>query len=153
MRKKMNVRPVEILLVEDNPADAALTKKAFAAGKMINTLTIIDNGLDVLPYLKKEGRFRAATTPDIILLDLNLPGKDGRELIEEIKSDEHLKIIPVVVMSTSKADEDILKTYKLHANSYITKPIDFNQFKIIVESIENFWFSIVTLPREAHQAR
>lgn len=141
-------RPAEILLVEDNPGDVRLAKEGLRESKLLNNLHVVDDGVDALAFLHKEGKYANAVSPDIILLDLNLPRKDGREVLAEIKEDEKLKRIPVVVLTTSKAEEDIFKTYGLHANSYITKPVDLEQFVKIVNSIKNFWFQIVTLPSE-----
>lgn len=139
--------PVDILLVEDNPGDIFLTKKAFKSCKLSNRLFVAEDGEKALSFLKKEGENKDAITPDIILLDLNLPGKDGREILSEIKDDEELKKIPVIILTSSEAEIDIMTTYKLHANSYIVKPVDFAKFVDIVSTIENFWFSIVKLPK------
>lgn len=140
--------PVEILLVEDNPGDVRLTIEGLKEGKVRNTLSVVEDGVEALAFLRKEGKHVDAVRPDLILLDLNLPKKDGREVLTEIKSDENLRNIPVVVLTTSKAEQDILKAYSLHANCYITKPVDLDQFISVVESIEDFWFSIVKLPRD-----
>lgn len=137
---------VEILLVEDNLGDIRLTQVALKDSKIANTLNVVKDGVDALAYLRREGPFANATRPDIILLDLNLPRKDGREVLEEIKADESLRRIPVVVLTTSSADEDIVRSYNLHANCFITKPVDLNSFVTIVKSIEHFWFQIVKLP-------
>jgi len=141
--------PVEILLVEDNPADVRLTREALKEGKISNNLSIARDGVEALEYLRKLGKFTTAPDVDLILLDLNLPRKDGREVLAEVKMDERLKHIPVVVMTTSKAEEDILKSYNLHANCYVVKPIDFDKFIQVVKAIEDFWVSIVTLPKGA----
>ena len=138
--------PVEILLVEDNAADARLTREALKSGRVWNHLNVVRDGVEALSYLRREGQFSAAVRPDLILLDLNLPKKDGREVLAEIKADEELKLIPVVVLTTSQADEDILKAYGSHANCYITKPVDLPKFMAVVQSIEHFWFAIVRLP-------
>lgn len=138
--------PVEILLVEDNPADVRLTKEALQEEKLHNNLSVVSDGAEALEFLRKKGKYAKATTPDLILLDLNLPKMDGREVLKEIKSDEELKSIPVVILTVSKAEEDVLKTYKLHANCYISKPIDLNQFSRVVKSIKEFWLTIVKLP-------
>jgi CheY-like chemotaxis protein len=138
--------PVEILLVEDNAADARLTREALKSGRVWNNLNVVRDGVEALSYLRGEGQFRGAVRPDLILLDLNLPKKDGREVLAEIKADEELKLIPVVVLTTSQADEDILKAYGSHANCYITKPVDLPKFMAVVQSIEHFWFAIVRLP-------
>jgi len=137
---------VEILLVEDNPGDVRLTVEAFKEGKLRNNVNSVEDGFEALTFLRREGKYASAPQPDLILLDLNLPKKDGREVLAEIKSDEYLKHIPVVVLTTSKAEEDIIKTYNLHANCYITKPVDLAEFIEVVKSIENFWFKIVKLP-------
>jgi len=138
--------PVEILLVEDNAADVRLTREALKAGRVWNHLSVVRDGVEALSYLRGEGQFSTAVRPDLILLDLNLPKKDGREVLAEIKADEMLKFIPVVVLTTSQADEDILKAYGSHANCYITKPVDLLKFMAVVQSIEHFWFAIVRLP-------
>jgi CheY-like chemotaxis protein len=138
--------PVEILLVEDNPADVRLTREALGSGRLWNNLSVAKDGVEAMAYLRKEGRFAAAARPDLILLDLNLPKKDGREVLAEIKADANLRLIPVVVLTTSDAEEDILRTYGLHANCYITKPVDLRQFMKVVKSIEDFWLAIVKLP-------
>lgn len=137
---------VEILLVEDNLGDIRLTQVALKDSKIANTLNVVKDGVDALAYLRREGPFANAIRPDIILLDLNLPRKDGREVLEEIKADESLRRIPVVVLTTSSADEDVIRSYNLHANCFITKPVDLNSFVTIVKSIEHFWFQIVNLP-------
>ena len=139
-------RPVEILMVEDNPGDVRLTQEALKEGKLWNRLTVVCDGVEAVDYLHRRGRHDNARIPDLILLDLNLPKKDGREVLADIKSDEQLKLIPVVVLTTSKAEEDIFRSYKLHANCYITKPVDFRQFGAVVRSIEDFWFTVVKLP-------
>lgn len=138
--------PIEILLVEDNPADVRLTVEAFKEVKLSNNLNVVEDGVEAMAFLRREGKYGDVPRPDIILLDLNLPRKSGREVLEEIKTDQNLKRIPVVILTMSNAEEDILKTYNLHANCYITKPVDLNQFIKIVKSIENFWLSIVKLP-------
>lgn len=137
---------IEILLVEDNPGDIRLTQEALKDSKLYNNLNIARDGVEAMAFLRRENQYRTAPRPDIILLDLNLPRKDGREVLEEIKEDEVLRRIPVVVLTTSDADEDILRSYNLHANCYITKPVDLNRFISIVKTIENFWFQIVKLP-------
>lgn len=138
--------PVEILLVEDNPGDVRLTREALKESKMLNTLSVASDGIEALEFLRRQGKFANANRPDLILLDLNLPRKDGREVLDEIKSDDELKRIPVVVLTTSKAEEDIIRMYTRYANCYITKPIDFDQFILVIKSIEEFWLSIVKLP-------
>src|SRR5690242_1445253 len=142
----VKARAVEILMVEDNPGDVRLTQEALKEGRLWNHLSVAKDGMEALEYLRREGRFQNATHPDLILLDLNLPKKDGREVLAEIKADDRLRLIPVVVLTTSRSEEDILKSYKLHANCYITKPVDFPQFASVVRSIEDFWFTVVKLP-------
>lgn len=142
-------RPIEILLVEDNPGDVRLTIEALKEGKVRNNLSVAKDGVEALAFLRREGSFAEATRPDLILLDLNLPRKDGREVLAEIKEDAVLRRIPVVVLTTSKAEEDILRTYDLHANCYITKPVDLEQFISVVRSIDDFWLSVVRLPSKA----
>ena len=141
-------RPVEILLVEDNPGDVRLTREALREGKVRNNLAVASDGVEAVAYLRKEGEHAGAVRPDLILLDLNLPRKDGREVLAEIKADPSLRHIPVVVLTSSQAEEDIVRAYDLHANCYVTKPVDLDQFIRVVESIENFWFTIVKLPPE-----
>ena len=138
--------PIEILLVEDNPGDVDLAREALETGKVANVLHVVRNGEDALAFLRCQGRYAAARRPDLVLLDLNLPRKGGKEVLAEIKSDADLKTIPVVILSSSQAEEDILKSYNLHANCYITKPIDLHQFIKVVQAIEEFWFTIVKLP-------
>ncbi len=137
---------MQILLVEDNPGDIRLTQEALKEGSIKNVLNVVKDGVEALDYLKKKGKFMNNPTPDIILLDLNLPRKDGREVLAEIKSDEYLKLIPVIILTTSDADQDILRSYKLHANCFITKPVDLDQFIFIIRQIETFWFTVVKLP-------
>lgn len=137
---------VEILLVEDNPGDIRLTQEALRDCKIRNTVSVVNDGVEAIAYLRREGKYPDVPRPDLILLDLNLPIKDGRSVLAEIKEDLDLKRIPVVILTTSKAEEDILKTYNLHANCYITKPLDLDQFILIVKKIEDFWFTIVKLP-------
>jgi chemotaxis family two-component system response regulator Rcp1 len=138
--------PVEILLVEDNPGDVRLTKEALKEGKVYSNLHWAKDGVEALEFLRHQGRFADVPRPDIILLDLNLPKKDGREVLSEIKSDENLKRIPVVILTTSKAEEDVLRSYQLHANCYVTKPVDLEKFIVVVQSIDMFWLTVVTLP-------
>jgi chemotaxis family two-component system response regulator Rcp1 len=140
------LRAVEILLVEDNPGDVRLTTEVLKDAKLCNNIHVVGDGVEALDFLRCRGGYPAAVRPDLILLDLNLPRKDGREVLEEIKSDDRLKNIPVVVLTTSSAEQDILRSYALHANCYITKPVDLEQFAKVVSSIEEFWFSIVKLP-------
>jgi two-component system, chemotaxis family, response regulator Rcp1 len=138
--------PVEILLVEDNPGDVRLTKEALREGKVYNNLHWAKDGVEALEFLRRQGKHGKAPRPDIILLDLNLPKKDGREVLEIIKGDDTLKHIPVVVLTTSKAEEDVVKSYALHANCYVTKPVDLEKFIVVVKSIDRFWLTVVTLP-------
>jgi CheY-like chemotaxis protein len=138
--------PVEILLVEDNPGDHRLTKEALHEGKVYNNLHWAKDGVEAIDFLKRRGRFRDAPRPDIILLDLNLPKMDGRQVLSEIKQDENLRYIPVVILTTSKAEEDVLRSYHLHANCYVTKPVDLEKFITVVQSIDRFWLTVVTLP-------
>ena len=144
----MEGRPVEILLVEDNPADVRLTIEALKEGKVRNNLHVTPDGVEALAFLRREGQYQSAVRPDLVLLDLNLPRKDGREVLAEIKQDPQLKRIPVVVLTTSKAEADILRTYDLHANCYITKPVDLDQFIGVVKTIDDFWLTVVKLPTE-----
>ena len=139
---------VEILLVEDNEGDIILTREAFKAAKVTNTIHVARDGEEAMDFLHKRGNFEDAVTPDIILLDLNLPKKDGRQTLQEIKDDENLRRIPVVIMTSSKAEEDIVKTYNLHANCYVSKPVDMVAFINVVNAMEHFWFNIVTLPQK-----
>jgi CheY-like chemotaxis protein len=141
-------RPVEILLVEDNPGDVRLTRETLKDFTQLNHLTVVGDGIEAMAFLRREGKYAKASRPDLILLDLNLPRKDGREVLAEIKVDEQLKRIPVVILTTSGAEQDILSTYELHANCYITKPVDLDQFSAVVKSIESFWFTTVRLPPE-----
>ncbi|WP_426756872.1 response regulator [Myxococcus sp. Y35] len=138
--------PIEILLVEDNPGDVRLTIEALKEGKVRNRLSVARDGVEALAFLRRVGAYSNAARPDLILLDLNLPRKDGREVLAEIKVDPSLRRIPVVVLTTSKAEEDILRTYDLHANCYIAKPVDLEQFISVVRSIDDFWLSVVRLP-------
>lgn len=138
--------PIEILLVEDNPGDVRLTKEALKEGKVVNNLHTVGDGEEALAYLRRQGPFTQATRPDLILLDLNLPKKSGREVLAEIKKDPDLKRIPVVILTVSEAEQDIIKSYNLHANCYITKPVNLEQFMEVVQSIENFWLTVVMLP-------
>ncbi len=142
----MQVNAVEILLVEDNPGDVRLTQEALKESKIRNNLSIVKDGVDALAFLRREGIYQNAPRPDIILLDLNLPRKDGREVLHEIKEDDILKRIPVVILTTSDDEHDILVSYNLHANCYITKPVDLAQFVRIIKNIEDFWLTIVRLP-------
>lgn len=139
-------KPIEILLVEDNPGDVDLAREAMAESKISNTLYVVEDGIKAMHFLRRSAGYEHAPRPDLIILDLNLPRKDGREVLAEVKGDDQLKHIPVVILTTSKADEDIIKSYNLHANCYITKPIVLDQFIKVVQSIEDFWLSIVALP-------
>jgi CheY-like chemotaxis protein len=140
--------PVEILLAEDNPGDAKLTRKALEQGKVINNLHVVTDGVEAMAYLRQEGEYADRPRPDLVLLDLNMPRKDGREVLQDIKSDDDLRRIPVVVMTSSEAEEDIVQSYDLHANAYVTKPIDFDGFLDVVGSLEDFWLSVVKMPPE-----
>ncbi|MEJ2147900.1 MAG: response regulator [Chloroflexota bacterium] len=142
------MRPVEILLVEDNPGDVRLTIEGLQEARVYNNLHVAQDGIEALGFLHREGLHSEAPRPDLILLDLNLPRKDGREVLAEIKADVGLRRIPVIVLTTSQDEEDILKTYDLHANCYVTKPLDFEQFMHVVQSVEDFWLSVVTFPPE-----
>jgi CheY-like chemotaxis protein len=146
MTKATEGAPVDILLVEDNPGDVRLTQEALREGKIRNRLTVAKDGVEALAMLRREGPHANVPRPDLILLDLNLPRKDGREVLADIKADDSLRRIPVVVLTTSKAEEDILKTYDLHANCYITKPVDLEQFIEVIKSIDDFWLTVVRLP-------
>jgi CheY-like chemotaxis protein len=137
---------VEILLVEDNAGDHRLTQEALREGKVYNNLHWAKDGVEALDFLRRRGRHAKAPRPDLILLDLNLPRKDGREVLSEIKSDDDLKTIPVVILTTSQAEEDVVKSYHLHANCYVTKPVDLEKFIVVVQSIDRFWLTIATLP-------
>jgi two-component system, chemotaxis family, response regulator Rcp1 len=143
-----NGRPVEILLVEDNPADVRLTQEAFREAKVRNNLHVAQDGVAALDFLHHTNGYQDVPRPDIVLLDLNLPKKDGREVLAEIKEDDNLKRIPVVILTTSTAEQDILRTYDLHANCYINKPVDLEKFMTLVKGIEDFWLTIVKLPSE-----
>ena len=146
MSSKPIGKPIEILLVEDNPGDVRLTQEAFNDGKMLNNLHVVRDGIEALAFLNQEGEYADVPRPGLILLDLNLPRKDGRNVLAEIKADGDLRRIPVVVLTTSRSEEDILKSYDLNANCYITKPVDLNQFIEVVKSIEDFWMTVVKLP-------
>lgn len=144
--KNTTIEPIEILLVEDNPGDIRLTKEALKEFKVLNNLSVATDGVEATDFLHKKGEYKDAPTPDIILLDLNLPRKDGREVLKEIKQDINLKKIPVVILSTSESESDIIGSYDNYANCYITKPIDFDNFINVVKQLQNFWVSIVKLP-------
>jgi two-component system, chemotaxis family, response regulator Rcp1 len=141
--------PIEILLVEDNPGDVRLTEEALKDGKVRNTLNVVPDGVEAMAFLRRVGKYAEAPRPDLILLDLNLPKMDGREVLAQIKADDRLKMIPVVVLTTSRAERDVVQSYGLHANSYITKPVNLDQFIAVVRAIEAFWLTVVTLPGEA----
>ncbi|MCU7492575.1 MAG: response regulator [Bacteroidota bacterium] len=142
------IRPMEILLVEDNNGDILLIQEALEEGKLSSNLSVTKNGMEAIDFLHRRGPYKDAPTPDLILLDMNLPKKNGKEVLAEIKSDENLKVIPVVILTSSQAEQDILVSYKLNANCYITKPVDFEKFITVINSIEDFWFSIVKLPTQ-----
>ena len=147
MKSFENVKIIDILLVEDNPGDIRLTKEVLKEGKISNTLNVVTDGEEALMYLMKEGKYASAESPDLILLDLNLPKIDGRQVLEQIKNHPKLKIIPVIVLTTSEAEQDVLKMYENHANCYITKPVDFEQFISVIRMIEDFWLTLVRLPK------
>ena len=142
--------PIEILLVEDNPGDVRLTREALKEGKVYSNLHTVKDGVEAMEFLRRQGKYSGVPRPDIILLDLNLPKKDGREVLQEIKTDGALKRIPVVVLTTSKAEEDVVRTYNLHANCYVTKPVDLEKFMVVVKTIDVFWLTVVTLPPNGH---
>ncbi len=146
MANTEHLRPVDILLVEDSPADVRLTREALKEAKVLNMLHVVQDGVAALAFLRRQGQYASSPRPDLILLDLNLPRKDGREVLDEIKKDKDLQRIPVVVLTTSRAEEDVLRTYQLHANAYVTKPVDLGQFLGVVRSLEEFWLAVVTLP-------
>jgi two-component system, chemotaxis family, response regulator Rcp1 len=148
MAAKQEGEPIEILLVEDNPGDVRLTEEALCEGKVRNRMNVALDGIEAMQFLHREGKHKEAPRPDLILLDLNLPRKDGREVLAEIKDDPGLKRIPVVILTTSRDEQDVLKAYNSYANCYITKPIDLDQFIHVVKSVENFWLQIVKLPRD-----
>lgn len=146
----MNVddgRPIEVLLVEDDGGDVLITREALAEGKVINRLHVVGDGVDAMAFLRQEGRYDDAPRPDLILLDLNLPKRDGRQVLEDIKNDSRLRRIPVVVLTTSDAEEDVLRSYDLHANAYVTKPVDFERFVDVIRQIDDFFISVVRLPK------
>ena len=140
-------KTVDVLLVEDSQADADLVREAIDGGKLIINLTVVGDGEEAIDYLRRQGKFKDAKRPDLVLLDLNLPKKDGREVLREVKADADLSLIPIVVLTTSAADEDILHSYKLHANAYISKPVEFESFIKIVNQVTEFWLSLVVLPK------
>ncbi|MBI5396883.1 MAG: response regulator [Verrucomicrobia bacterium] len=148
MNSSGSEKEIEILLVEDNPGDVRLTIEALKDGKVHNHLSVATDGVEAMEFLRRQGKFASASRPDLILLDLNLPRKDGREVLSEIKEDPGLRAIPVVILTTSQAEEDIIRAYNHNANCYITKPVDFDQFIKVVKSIEDFWLTVVKLPHE-----
>ena len=148
MTNTLQPKIIDILLVEDSPADVLITREALTEARLFNTIHVAEDGVVALEFLRRQGRFADAPRPDLILLDLNLPRKHGREVLAEIKADEALKSIPVVVLTTSSAEEDILRSYNLHANCYVVKPVEFDNFVKAVQSIRQFWFTIVALPPE-----
>ena len=146
MSVESNVEPIEILMVEDGPGDVRLTREVFKECEVRNKVHVAEDGVEAMAFLRREGKYADAVRPDLILLDLNLPKKDGREVLKEIKSDEKLKSIPIIVLTVSTTEEDIIKTYNLHTNSFIIKPIDLDEFVEVVKSIQKFWFMIAKLP-------
>lgn len=145
-RENGELKPIEILLVEDSPSDVLLTREALADAKLCNRVHVVDDGVQAMAFLRRRPPYQSVPRPDVILLDLNLPRMDGREVLVEIKGDDDLRTIPVVILTTSKADEDILRAYRAHANCFIRKPVDFERFSQVVRMIEHFWFTVVTLP-------
>jgi CheY-like chemotaxis protein len=145
MNQMERSKPVEVLLVEDNPGDVRLTKEALKESKLNNIMHVVEDGVEAMAFLRREGKYQDATLPDLILLDLNLPRMDGREVLGQVKADSRLKRIPVVILTTSNAEEDILRAYDLHANCYVKKPVDLDQFVKVVHSIEDFWLTVVKL--------
>ncbi|MBP2477397.1 two-component system response regulator [Crossiella equi] len=141
------IRPIEVLLVEDDPGDVLMTTEAFEENKVGNRLHVVSDGVEAMAFLRREGKWADAPRPDLVLLDLNLPKMDGREVLAEIKGDERLRRIPVVVLTTSEAEEDVLRSYQLHANAYVTKPVDFEQFVKVVRQVDDFFLTVVRLPR------
>jgi len=144
--REKQIHPVDILLVEDSPGDVRLTREALKDAKILNTLHVVQDGIAAMDFLRQQGQYAGRPRPELIMLDLNLPKKDGREVLAEIKQDENLKRIPVVVLTTSKAEEDIVRAYNLHANAYVTKPVDLAQFLNVIRALEEFWLAVVTLP-------
>jgi CheY-like chemotaxis protein len=142
----MVVTPIEILMVEDSPGDVRLTREALRDAKMLNHISVAEDGVEAMAFLRREGSYADAPRPDLIFLDLNLPRKDGREVLAEIKSDPALADIPIVVLTTSEAEQDVLRSYQLHANCYVTKPVDLDQFMTVIKSVESFWLTIARLP-------
>jgi len=146
MSESHNSKPIEVLLVEDDPGDVLMTQEAFADYKIANRLSVVTNGEDAIAFMRKQGRFESAATPDLVLLDLNLPRRNGREVLREIKEDPELRRVPVVILTTSEAEEDVVSSYLLHANAYVRKPVDFDQFVAAVRAIDDFFITIVRLP-------
>lgn len=146
MAEPSTSHPIEVLLVEDDPGDVLMTREAFSDYKIANRLSVVSNGEDAIAYLRKQDRFAEAPTPDLVLLDLNLPRRDGREVLQEIKRDPELRRIPIVVLTTSEAEEDVVAAYDLHANAYVRKPVDFDQFVAAVQAIDDFFITVVRLP-------
>ena len=146
------LKPIEILMIEDGPTDVLMAREALEHAKVLNRLHVVEDGVAAMAFLRQQGQYADAPRPGLILLDLNLPKKDGREVLAEIKADENLRLIPVVVLTTSKAEEDVFKAYGLHANCYVTKPMDFSRFADVVRTIQEFWFTVVTLPPEKPHA-
>ncbi|MDA8408592.1 MAG: response regulator [Deltaproteobacteria bacterium] len=146
MNTRSILKPINILLVEDNPGDVRLTIEGLKEGKILNNLSVVSNGVEAMAFLRKEGQYANVPKPELILLDLNLPRKDGREVLAEIKNDDNLKRIPVVILTSSQAEQDIVKSYNLHANCYITKPVELDQFLGVIKNIEQFWLTVVKLP-------
>ncbi|HET8620607.1 MAG TPA: response regulator [Acidimicrobiales bacterium] len=140
------VRPIEVLLVEDDEGDVLMTREALDEGKVLNRLSVVGDGVQAIAYLRQEKPFSTATRPDLVLLDLNLPRRDGRQVLAEVKTDPDLRRIPIVVLTTSEAEEDVLRSYDLHANAYVTKPVDFDRFVEVIRQIDEFFISIVRLP-------
>ncbi len=147
------IRPVDILLVEDNPADVRLTREALKETKALNTLHVVGDGVAAMAFLRQQSPYAGSPRPDLILLDLNLPKKDGRDVLAEVKADQELRDIPVVVLTTSRAEEDVERAYDLHANAYVTKPGDLTQFLEVMRAIEAFWLAVVTLPSSHHKRK
>ncbi len=147
---QMLFRPIDILLVEDNPGDVRLTKEALLEGKVLNRIFVAEDGLEALEFLHRRGKFASVPRPDIILLDLNMPRMDGREFLARVKNDPDLRSIPVVILTTSEADQDVFRSYDMHASCYISKPVDMEQFMKVVKMIKQFWFTVVRLPAEGH---
>ena len=140
------VRPIEVLLVEDDEGDVLMTREALEEGKVLNRLNVVGDGVEAVSYLRRDGDYSDAVRPDLVLLDLNLPKRDGRQVLEEIKDDPDLRRIPIVVLTTSEAEEDVLRSYDLHANAYVTKPVDFERFVEVIRQIDEFFISVVRLP-------